>query len=194
MLYLTTPKSKQWSPIATFFRNHRWLKWQTIRLTTHGTKRKRMEFRTRDTIGYLRYVGQVQLVCSEPRKRPEGRRKYLACNDMRVTARQVILGYRLRWVIELFHKTVKQHLGFEDVATSSFDAVMSHVHWVYCAYILLCMSPPGVSADVKSLGTQQCQLRQFLANQEKRRVLQQLTQMGGVQRYQDELRQALTGA
>jgi AraC-like DNA-binding protein len=191
---LTTPKSKQWAHIATFFRNHRWLKWQTIRIPTNGTKRKRMEFRTRDTMGYLRYVGQVQLVCSEPRRRPEGRRKYLACNDMRVTARQVILGYRLRWVIELFHKTVKQHLGFEDVATSSFDAVMSHVHWVYCAYILLCMSPPGVSADVKSLGAQQCQLRQFLANQEKRRVLQQLTQMGGVQRYQDELRQALTGA
>jgi hypothetical protein len=193
LVYFTTPKSKQWSHIATFFRNHRWLKWQTIRLPTNGTKRKRMEFRTRDTMGYLRYVGQVQLVCSEPRRRPEGRRKYFACNDMRVTARQILLGYRLRWLIELFHKTVKQHLGFEEVATSSFDSVMSHVHWVYCAYILLCMSPPGVSADVKSLGTQQCQLRQFLANQEKRRVLQQLTQIGGVQRYQDELRQALTG-
>ena len=105
-LYLTTPKSRQWCHIATFFRNHRWLKWQTIRTTTNGTKRKRMEFRTRDTIGYLRYVGQVQLVCSELRQRPEGRRKYLACNDMRVTARQIILGYRLRWAIELFHKTV----------------------------------------------------------------------------------------
>ena len=57
-LYLTTPKSRQWCHIATFFRNHRWLKWQTIRTTTNGTKRKRMEFRTRDTIGYLRYVGQ----------------------------------------------------------------------------------------------------------------------------------------
>jgi hypothetical protein len=194
LVYLTTPKAKQWSHIATFFRNQRWLKWQTIRLPTHGTKRKRMEFRTRDTMGYLRYVGQVQWVCSEPRRRPEGRRTYFACNDMRVTARQIILGYRLRWRIELFHKTVKQHLGFEEVATSSFASVMSHVHWVYCAYILLCMSPPGVSADVKSLGAHQCQLRQFLANQEKRRVLQQLTQMGGVQRYQDELRQALTAA
>ena len=76
LLALTTPKSKQWCHIATFFRNHRWLKWQTIRTTTKGTKRKRREFRTRDTIGYLRYVGQVQLVCSELRKRPEGRRKY----------------------------------------------------------------------------------------------------------------------
>jgi Transposase DDE domain len=193
-LYLTTPKSKQWCHIATFFRNHRWLKWQTIRTTTNGTKRKRMEFRTRDTIGYLRYVGQVQLVCSEPRKRPDGRRKYLACNDMRVTARQIILGYRLRWAIELFHKTVKQHLGFEEVATSGFDSVMSHVHWVYCAYILLAMSPPGVSAGVKSLGDKQRQLQQFLKNQEKRHVLQKLTQIGGVQRYQDELRQALADA
>src|SRR5256884_2583152 len=32
LLYLTTPKSKQWCHIATFFRNHRWLKWQTIRI------------------------------------------------------------------------------------------------------------------------------------------------------------------
>ena len=145
-LALTTPQSKQWCHIATFFRNHRWLKWQTIRITTNGTKRKRMEFRARDTIGYLRYVGQVQLVCSELRKRPDGRRKYFACNDMRVTARQIILGYRLRWAIELFHKTVKQHLGFEDVATHGFASVMSHVHWVYCSYILLHLSPPGVSA------------------------------------------------
>jgi hypothetical protein len=191
LLALTTPKSKQWSPIATFFRNHRWLKWQTIRITTNGTKRKRMEFRTRDTIGYLRYVGQVQLVCSEPRKRPDGRRKYFACNDLRVTARQIMLGYRLRWAIELFHKMVKQHLGFEDVATSGFASVMSHVHWVYCAYILFSMAPPGVSAGAKSLGDRQRQLQQLLENQEKRRVLQQLTQIGGVQRYKAELRQAL---
>jgi len=191
---LPTPKGKQWAHIATFFRNHRWLKWQTIRIPTNGTKRKRMEFRARDTIGYLRYVGQVQLVCSEPRRRPEGRRKYLACNDMRVTARQIILGYRLRWTIELFHKTVKQQLGFEEVATSAFDSVMSHVHWVYCAYILLSMAPPGVAADAKSLGDKQRQLQQLLANQEKRRVLQQLSQIGGVQRYTDKLRQALADA
>ncbi len=193
-LYRTTPKSRQWSHIATFFRHHRRLKWKTIRIMTNGTKRKRMEFRIRDTVGYLRYVGQVQLVCSEPRKRPEGRRKYLACNDMRVTARQIIIGYRLRWAVELFHKNVKQHLGFEDVATSGFDSVISHVHWVYCAYILLHMSPPGVSAGVKSLGDKQRQLQQLLDNKEKRRVLQKLTQIGGVQRYKDELRQALADA
>jgi hypothetical protein len=103
-LYLTTPKSRQWCSIFMFFRNHRRLKWQTIRVPTNGAKRKRMVFRTRDTIGYLRHVGQVQLVCSELRNRPAGRRKYLACSDMRVTARQIIIGYRLRWAVELFHK------------------------------------------------------------------------------------------
>src|SRR5882724_3036003 len=151
-LYLTTPTSRAWCHIATFFRNQRRLKWRTIRLMTNGAKRKRMEFRIRHTMGYLRYVGKVQLVCSEPKKRPDGRRKYFACNDVKATARQIVLGYRLRWTVELFHKDVKQHLGFEDVATTSFDSVESHVHWVYCSYILLHMSLPGVSPDVKRLG------------------------------------------
>jgi hypothetical protein len=191
MLSLPTPKSKQWGPMATFCRQPRWLKWQPMRLTTHGTKRKRMELRTRDTIGSLRYVGQVPWVCAEPRKRPAGRRKSGACHDLRVTARQIMLGYRLRWAIELCPKTGKQQRGFEDVATRGFDSGMSHVPWVYGAHILLSLSPPGVSAGAKSLGDKQRQLPQLLANQEKRRVLQQLSQIGGVQRYTEKLRQAL---
>jgi hypothetical protein len=46
----------------------------------------------------------------------------------------------------------------------------------------------------KSLGAKQRQLQQLLENQEKRRILQRLTQIGGVQRYTDELRQALAEA
>jgi Transposase DDE domain len=193
-LYLTTPKSQQWCHVATFFRRHRRLKCNTIRLATSGNKRKRMDFRVRHTSGYLRSVGKVELVCSEQRNRPDGRRKYLACNDLRATARQIVTGYRLRWAVELFHKSVKQHLGFEDVATHGFDAVMSHVHWVYCAYILLHMSPPGLSPGVHSIGDKQRALQQGLADKEKRHILQKLTQIGGVQRYKDELRQALAGA
>jgi len=153
-----------------------------------------VEFRIRHTMGYLRYVGKVQLVCSEPRKRPDGRRKYLACNDVKATARQIVLGYRLRWAVELFHKNVKQHLGFEEVATSGFDSVISHVHWVYCAYLLLQRSPPGVSPEVQGIGDKQRKLQAYLAHKEKRRILQKLTQIGGVNRYKDELRQALAGA
>jgi len=165
----------------------------TIRLATSGNKRKRMDFRVRHTSGYLRYVGKVELVCSELRNRPDGRRKYLACNDLRATARQIVMGYRLRWAVELFHKSVKQNLGFEDVATHGFDAVISHVHWVYCAYILLHMSPPGLSPGGQSIGDKQRALQQGLADKEKRHILQKLTQIGGVQRYKAELRQALAG-
>ena len=192
-LYLSTPKSQQWCHIDTFFRRHRRLKWDTIRLATSGNKRKRMDLRVRHTSGYLRSVGKVELVCSERRNRPDGRRKYLACNDLRATARQIVMGYRLRWAVELFHKSVKQHLGFEDVATHGFDAVIAHVHWVYCAYILLHMSPPGLSPGAQSIGDKQRALQQGLADKEKRHILQKLTQIGGVQRYKDELRQALAG-
>ena len=192
-LSLTTLTSQQWCHIDTFFRRHRRLKWNTIRLATNGNKRKRMDFRVRHTSGYLRYVGKVELVCSELRNRPDGRRKYLACNDLRATARQMVMGYRMRWAVELFHKSVKQNLGFEEVATHGFDAVISHVHWVYSAYILLHMSPPGLSPGVQSLGDKQRALQQGLADKEKRHILQKLTQIGGVQRYEAELRQALAG-
>jgi DDE family transposase len=192
-LALSTPTSQQWCHIDTFFRRHRRLKWNTIRLATSGNKRKRMDFRVRHTSGYLRYVGKVELVCSERCSRPDGRRKYLACNDLRATARQIVTGYRMRWAVELFHKTVKQHLGFEDVATHGFEAVLSHVHWVYCAYMLLHMSPPGLSPGAQSIGEKQRALQLGLAAREKRQILQKLTQIGGVQRYKDELRQALAG-
>jgi Transposase DDE domain len=193
-LSLSPPKSHHWYHVDTFFRRHRRLKWDTVRLATNGNKRKRMDLRIRHTTGYLRHVGKVELVCSERRNRPDGRRKYLACNDLRATPRQIVTGYRLRWSVELLHKCVKQHIGFEDVATHCFDAVVSHVHWVYCAYILLHMSPPGLSPESQSVGDRQRALQQGLADQEKRHILQQLTQIGGVQRYKDELRQALAAA
>jgi hypothetical protein len=54
MLALTTPQSKPWGHMAPFLRHHRRLTWHTIRITTHGTKRKRRALRTRDTLGDLR--------------------------------------------------------------------------------------------------------------------------------------------
>ena len=177
--------------MATFFRNHRRVPWKTLRVMTNGANGQRMELRIRHTISYLRSVGQVPLVCSEPRKRPDGRRKSFACNDMKATARQIILGYRLRWAVERVHKAVKPHLGFEEVATRGFDSVMSQVHWVYCADILLHMAPPGVPPEVKSLGERPRTRQACLEHKDKRRILQKLTRMGGVQRYNDELRPAL---
>jgi hypothetical protein len=71
---------------------------------------------------------------------------------------------------------------------------IKHRKTQYCAYILLYMSPPGLSPQSQSVGDKQRALQQGLADQEKRHILQKLTQIGGVQRYKDELRQALAAA
>lgn len=177
--YLTTPKSKDWTQVASFFKNNRYVEWVTIRFFTNGPKKKRMEFRIREIIGYLRYVGEVKLICSEFKKRPDGRRKYLACNDLKATARQILLGYRLRWAIEIFHKDVKQYLGFQDVAVTTFDAVKAHVHWVYCAYILLNMSPPGIPANGSTLREKQQKVTEIVNNRQFSEFRQILSQIGG---------------
>ncbi len=186
--YRNTAKSKDWNQVGVLFNNCRRIKWQTIRIFTSSSKRKRMEFRIRQIIGYLRYVGKVQLICSKFKKRPYGRIKYLACNDLKAKPRQILIGYRMRWAIETFHKDVKMFLGFEDVATRSFDSVMAHVHWVYCVYILLHYPPPGVPAHIKSLADKQRRVKATIDSKDKARVIQLLTQINGVERYKNELR------
>lgn len=66
--YCNSPKSKGWSHVSALFRNHRRSRWQTVRILTDSMKRKRMDFRIRQIIGHLRYVGKVQLICSEFKK------------------------------------------------------------------------------------------------------------------------------
>ncbi len=189
--YSNTLKSKDWNQVAVLFKNCHRIKWQTIRIFTNSSKKKRMEFRIRQIIGYLRYVGKVQLICSEFKKRPYGRIKYLACNDLKAKPRQIVIGYRMRWAIEIFHKEVKMFLGFEDVATKTFESVMAHVHWVYCAYILLHYPPPGVPAHIKSLADKQRRIKAIVESKDKARVIQLLTQINGLERYKNELRRAL---
>lgn len=187
-------KAKSWFQVSDFFTRNRWAKWQTIRVPVDSQKRKRMEFRIRQINGFLRHVGNVQLICSEFKKRPDGRRKYLACNDLKVKARQIIIGYRLRWAIEIFHKQIKMFLGFEEVAAKYFESIKSHVHWVYCAYILLNLSPPGISPQTNSLKEKQLQVEKIIASKATARVIQLLTRFNGAECYKEELQRSLVAA
>jgi hypothetical protein len=191
--YLKTRKSKGWTQIAQFFKNHRRLRWNTVDVPAPNTKNKRMEFRVRQTTGYLKGVGKVQLVCSEFKKRRNGRRKYLACSDLSVTPRHILIGYRLRWRIEIFHKQVKMHLGFEDVSPKYFRSVETHVYLVYCAYILLRMDLPGLPHDARTILEKQAYIKAILDKRTLARILQRLTQFGGVEKYMDELKAVLSG-
>jgi hypothetical protein len=191
MQYLTTRKSEGWTQIGQFFKNHRRLRWNPIAVPVTKAKKKRMEFRVRHTIGYLKGVGQVQLVCSEFKKRRHGRRKYLACSDLRVTPKQLLIGYRLRWRIEIFHKHIKMHLGFEDVSPKYFRSVETHVYLVYCAYILLQMDLPGLPHDARTILDKQAYIKAILEKRTLARILHTLTQFGGVEKYMDELKAVL---
>ena len=189
-----TPKSSDWDQIEQFFKDQRRLAWQTIRIITGGPKKKRLEYRIRHTIGFLKGVGKTQLVCSEFKKRPKGRRKYLACSDLKVQSRQIIIGYRLRWKIEVFHKHIKMHLGFEDVAAKYFRSVEAHVHFVYCAYILLHSEPPGVPENAKTIIEKQHYIQIILDNKETAHDLQLATQIGGFEKLKNKFKNKLNSA
>ena len=158
------------------------------------SEKKRMDFRIRHTIAYLKGVGKIQVVCSEFKKSSKGRRKFLGCSDLKVKPRQIMIGYKLRWKIEIFHKHVKMHMGFEDVAVKRFTAVEAHVHLVYCAYILLHSDPPGMPENAKTILDKQQHIRNVLKNKKIASILNLLTQFGGVNKLKTELKAVLMAA
>jgi len=163
-------------------------------LPKNSPQEKRKELRARQITGYLRHVGKAQLICSEMKERRKQCRKHFACNDLKATLRQILSAYRIRWEIELFHKKIKMFLGFEDVSTKSFDSVVSHVHWVYCAYILLHSHPPGMPKTLKSIDEKQQMITTSYKNRQISSMLQLLSQFNGVGRLKNQLREALEAA
>ena len=193
-LYRTTKKAEDWKSVTVTFKNNRKTGWKTIRAPKNGGKKKWMEFRVRQITGYLKNFGKAQLICSQFKtKSNNGKRKHLACNDLKATPRQIVIGYRLRWAIEIFHKEIKMFLGFEDVSAKYFSSVMSHVHWVYCAYILLNSSPPGFPIGVKSMAEKQLMVNKIIENKGLSAVNQLLTQAKGTQRLKAHIQKALNG-
>ena len=191
-VYRTTKKTENWKSVTVTFKNNRKTGWKTIRAPKNGGKNKRMEFRVRQITGYLKNFGKAQLICSQFKtKSNNGKRKHLACNDLKATPRQIVIGYRLRWAIEIFHKEIKMFLGFEDVSAKYFSSVMSHVHWVYCAYILLNSSPPGFAIGVKSMAQKQLIVNKIIENKGLSAVNQLLTQAKGAQRLKAHIQKAL---
>ena len=85
----------------------------------------------------------------------------------------------------------KMFLGFEDVAPKSFESVISHVHWVYCAYILMNSHPPGMPKSMKSIAEKQRLITQSVKKREVSRMLQQLSQIKGAERMKVELQKVL---
>lgn len=128
---------KKWHKIRELFRiNKRWAPQQTVVTQTTGTKKKRRKFSTRRLDGYLKGVHTfLSLVCSKKSRGKE--KRYLACSNPEVSTKAILKIYACRWGVEIFHREVKQDLGLMDAGVKKFDSLQSHVHWVYCTYLLL---------------------------------------------------------
>lgn len=159
--------------------------WQTVRVETDGGK-KRRRFRARRLTGYLKGVGPaVTLVCSE--KSGGTGRRYFACSRPDLDQGIIVRAYSIRWEVELFHRATKHQFGLLDAGVQDFDALTAHVHWVYCAYLLL---HEIELSDAQSLLDKQRRLTKLAHQAPWERRLQKIaeakTQFGGRAR-QDRL-------
>jgi len=127
----------KWRQVNALFRDvKKQAPWETVRIETAAGKRRR-KFRTRLITAYLKGVKHpMAVVCSE-KYTGKGKRRFFACSNNEVSVATILKAYRCRWSIEIFHRTTKSFLGFEHAGVVQFDSLVSHVHWVYCAYLLL---------------------------------------------------------
>ena len=109
--------------------------WQTVRVEVDGGK-KRRKFRARKLVGHIKGITQeVAIVCSE--KSGKTGKRYFACSRSGIAVGAMVRAYSKRWEVELFHRVTKHQLGLLDAGVNDFDTLTAHIHWVYCAYILL---------------------------------------------------------
>jgi hypothetical protein len=194
--HATATKPKDWRSVSALFKAvKKGAPWTSVRIETDGGK-KRRKFRARKLTGRIKGVmADVTIVCSE-KTNGKGRR-YFACSNTRVTVGAILRLYKIRWEIELFHRTAKSQLGMLDAGLSSFDAMTAHVHWVYCSWLLLHkIKIADDPTDRSSLLERQRWLQKLVAQQpmlsEIKRIADARTQFGGLERQKKLVKKILT--
>ncbi len=186
----TNKTPKQWRRVSALFRAvKKQAPWTTVRVETDQGK-KRKTFRTRKLTGRIKGVHHdVAIVCSE-KSTGKGRR-YFACSNTKVSVGVITRAYRIRWQIELFHRVAKSQLGMIDAGVSDFDALTAHIHWVYCAYILLHkMEIPDAALLLERQRSLQKMVEREPLVAKVKQIMAARTQFGGLSR-QKSLMQAV---
>jgi hypothetical protein len=113
------------------------------RLSPHriGPKAKLRTFYVHEERRQVHSVGEARLVFSTMEQNlktatPDNV-KILMTNDMRLSVREVIELYSLRWQIELFFKELKSTLGFHQYRFSKFEPVEAWVELALTAFLYL---------------------------------------------------------
>jgi hypothetical protein len=113
------------------------------RLSPHriGPKAKPRTFYVHQERRQVHSVGEVRLVFSTTNKDLETATpddvKILMTNDLRLTVRDVVEAYSLRWQIELMFKELKSTLGFHQYRFRGFDAVEGWAELALTAFLYL---------------------------------------------------------
>ena len=89
----------------------------------------------------MKNIGMVRLVVLRERWNSKTC-TFLVSNNTDLNGLKVLEYYKKRWVIEVFYRDCKQHLGMGEYQVRRFDAVVIHLHpCCSCLYPLLKM--PG---------------------------------------------------
>ena len=105
------------------------------RLSPHriGPKAKPRTYDVHQERRRVHSVGEVRLVFSTTKQNLKTATpddvKILMTNDLRLSVRDVIEKYSLRWQIELFFKELKSTLGFHQYQFQNFEAVEGWWSW-----------------------------------------------------------------
>jgi len=97
-------------------------KYQTIRVS------KKKRFQAAKKKAFLPNVGPVLVFIT---KLKGGESRFFVTNNLDMTESEMVRLYTERFTIELFHKDIKQHLGFTEMFMRSWEGIQTH--WILLA-------------------------------------------------------------
>jgi hypothetical protein len=141
----------------------------------HGQK-TRKKFTVKRIHGSLKGVESKEMVFLFSTTDRQKKVKYIACSRADLPTWKIVQAFSFRFLIEQFHKEIKQYFGFEQIASQKFNSVISHVNLVYSVYILL-----NIQYRDKKIGMKEKQklFTDLLKKKEANKIIQLSTQFNG---------------
>jgi SRSO17 transposase len=141
------------------------------------TERGKAKFRVAVRDGYMNGIGAVRVVFSQ--RQSDQSFVALVTDEMGLAARDVVIGYRARWTIEVTLKSLKQCLGLGQYQTQRYEGLIHHLHLSLISFQLLITLGIQSSAEklpssaaIESIPRLQDQLRLVVAKDHFARLRQ----------------------
>jgi hypothetical protein len=99
------------------------------------TERGRAKFRVAVRDGSMNGIGAVRVVFSQ--RQSDRSFVALVTDEMDLSARDAVIGYRARWTIEVTLKNLKQCLGLSQYQTRRYEGLLHHLHLSLISFQLL---------------------------------------------------------